>query len=109
MADIGPILVNGAAGQLGAVGRTGMGCEAPSLVLPARGIPEPQRLLYADLPVHYCHLKQSSITYHSDSFQVLDDYEAVRRLAARKKVSASWIVRDAVEQYVQKEAPNQGG
>jgi predicted transcriptional regulator len=29
------------------------------------------------------------------------DYEAVRRLAKEKKVSASWIVRDAVEKYVQ--------
>ena len=38
-------------------------------MLPALGIPEPKRLLYAGLPVHYCQLKQSSISYHSDSFQ----------------------------------------
>jgi Ribbon-helix-helix protein, copG family len=33
------------------------------------------------------------------------DYEVVRRLAAQKKVSASWIVRDAVEKYIQPESP----
>lgn len=30
-----------------------------------------------------------------------EDYAAVRRMAKNKKVSASWIVRDAVEKYVQ--------
>jgi len=32
-----------------------------------------------------------------------EDYETVRRMAKVKKVSASWIVRDAVEKYVQNE------
>jgi len=30
-----------------------------------------------------------------------EDYATVRRLAKEKKVSASWIIRDAVEKYVQ--------
>jgi hypothetical protein len=34
------------------------------------------------------------------------DYEAVRLLAKEKKVSASWIVRDAVEKYIQGENPS---
>ncbi len=34
-----------------------------------------------------------------------EDYEAVRRIAKSKKVSASWVVRDAVEIYVQKDKP----
>jgi metal-responsive CopG/Arc/MetJ family transcriptional regulator len=29
------------------------------------------------------------------------DYQAVRQIAKEKKVSASWVVRDAVEKYVQ--------
>lgn len=29
------------------------------------------------------------------------DYAEVRRMAKEKKVSASWIVRDAVEKYIQ--------
>jgi hypothetical protein len=29
------------------------------------------------------------------------DYSAVIRIAKQKKVSASWVVRDAVEKYVQ--------
>jgi len=29
------------------------------------------------------------------------DYDSVRRMAKEKKVSASWIVRDAVEKYTQ--------
>ncbi|MBE2203933.1 MAG: CopG family transcriptional regulator [Chthoniobacterales bacterium] len=29
------------------------------------------------------------------------DYSEVRRMAKEKKVSASWIVRDAVEKYIQ--------
>jgi metal-responsive CopG/Arc/MetJ family transcriptional regulator len=35
-----------------------------------------------------------------------DDYEAVKRIAKSKKVSASWVVRDAVELYVQKDNPS---
>ena len=31
------------------------------------------------------------------------DYDVVRRLAKAKKVSASWIIRDAVEKYIQGE------
>ncbi|MEI8310876.1 MAG: ribbon-helix-helix protein, CopG family [Verrucomicrobiota bacterium] len=31
------------------------------------------------------------------------DYELVRKLAKIKKVSASWVVRDAVEKYVARE------
>jgi metal-responsive CopG/Arc/MetJ family transcriptional regulator len=34
------------------------------------------------------------------------DYDAVRRMAKEKKVSASWIVRDAVEKYIQGEIPS---
>jgi metal-responsive CopG/Arc/MetJ family transcriptional regulator len=34
-----------------------------------------------------------------------DDYEALKRIAKTKKVSASWVVRDAVEIYVQKDKP----
>ena len=30
-----------------------------------------------------------------------DDYDAVKRIAKIKKVSASWVIRDAVEIYVQ--------
>jgi predicted transcriptional regulator len=30
-----------------------------------------------------------------------NDYDTVRRIAKAKKVSASWVVRDAVEIYVQ--------
>lgn len=32
------------------------------------------------------------------------DYAEVRRMAKGKKVSASWIVRDAVEKYIQEAA-----
>lgn len=32
------------------------------------------------------------------------DYAEVRRMAKEKKVSASWIVRDAVERYIQEAA-----
>ncbi len=35
-----------------------------------------------------------------------DDYTEVRRIAKEKKVSASWVVRDAVERYV-KASPEQ--
>ncbi len=31
------------------------------------------------------------------------DYRVIRRLAKERKVSASWIVRDAVEKYIQGE------
>ena len=31
------------------------------------------------------------------------DYAAVRSMAKNKKVSAAWIVRDAVEKYIQGE------
>lgn len=31
------------------------------------------------------------------------DYKVIRRMAKAKKVSASWIVRDAVEKYIQGE------
>jgi metal-responsive CopG/Arc/MetJ family transcriptional regulator len=34
------------------------------------------------------------------------DYDAVLRMAKEKKVSASWIVRDAVEKYIKGEAPS---
>jgi predicted transcriptional regulator len=34
------------------------------------------------------------------------DYAAVRSLAKNKKVSAAWIVRDAVEKYIQRETPS---
>jgi metal-responsive CopG/Arc/MetJ family transcriptional regulator len=36
-------------------------------------------------------------------------YAVVLELAAKKKVSASWVVRDAIERYIQQEAPNQAG
>lgn len=29
------------------------------------------------------------------------DYAEVRRMAKEKKVSASWVIRDAVEKYIQ--------
>ena len=32
------------------------------------------------------------------------DYAVVRNMAKSKKVSAAWIVRDAVEKYIQNEA-----
>ena len=32
------------------------------------------------------------------------DYAAVRSMAKNKKVSAAWIVRDAVEKYIQGES-----
>ena len=34
------------------------------------------------------------------------DYSAVRSMAKNKKVSAAWIVRDAVEKYIQRETPS---
>jgi len=34
------------------------------------------------------------------------DYDVVLRMAREKKVSASWIVRDAVEKYIQVETPS---
>ena len=34
------------------------------------------------------------------------DYAAVRSMAKKKKVSAAWIVRDAVEKYIQRETPS---
>jgi len=34
------------------------------------------------------------------------DYAAVRSMAKNKKVSAAWIVRDAVEKYIQRETPS---
>jgi metal-responsive CopG/Arc/MetJ family transcriptional regulator len=34
------------------------------------------------------------------------DYDVVLRMAKEKKVSASWIVRDAVEKYIQRESPS---
>jgi hypothetical protein len=33
------------------------------------------------------------------------DYDVVLRMAKEKKVSAAWIVRDAVEKYIQGEIP----
>jgi hypothetical protein len=33
------------------------------------------------------------------------DYDVVCRLAKAKKVSAAWIIRDAVERYIQADAP----
>jgi hypothetical protein len=33
------------------------------------------------------------------------DYDVVCRLAKAKKVSAAWIIRDAVEKYIQADAP----
>ena len=33
------------------------------------------------------------------------DYEVVRRMAQLKKVSAAWVVRDAVEKYIQADMP----
>jgi hypothetical protein len=32
------------------------------------------------------------------------DYDVILRMAKERKVSASWIVRDAVEKYIQGEA-----
>jgi metal-responsive CopG/Arc/MetJ family transcriptional regulator len=34
------------------------------------------------------------------------DYDVVLRMAKEKKVSASWIVRDAVERYIKGETPS---
>lgn len=34
-----------------------------------------------------------------------ESYEQVIRIARRKKVSASWVVRDAVEQYLTADIP----
>jgi predicted transcriptional regulator len=34
-----------------------------------------------------------------------DDYEQVCRLAKARKVSNAWIIRDAVEKYIQADAP----
>jgi predicted transcriptional regulator len=34
-----------------------------------------------------------------------DHYEQVCRIAKAKKVSNAWIIRDAVEKYVQADAP----
>jgi hypothetical protein len=33
------------------------------------------------------------------------DYDVVCRLAKAKKVSAAWIIRDAVEKYIQADTP----
>lgn len=34
-----------------------------------------------------------------------EQYEAIQRTAKKKKVSVAWVVRDAVEQYFDSEAP----
>jgi metal-responsive CopG/Arc/MetJ family transcriptional regulator len=33
------------------------------------------------------------------------DHEEVRRMAKAKKVSKAWIIRDAIEKYIQEDAP----
>ena len=33
------------------------------------------------------------------------DYDELRRIAESKKVSVAWVVRDAVEKYLQEESP----
>ena len=35
----------------------------------------------------------------------LGDYEQVCRIASAKKVSASWVVRDAVDEYLKRDIP----
>lgn len=35
----------------------------------------------------------------------LEDYREIEDLAAQKKVSVAWVVRDAVEQYLAKRRP----
>jgi len=34
-----------------------------------------------------------------------DDYEELQRIADRKKVSVSWVVRDAIEKYLTNLSP----
>jgi len=34
------------------------------------------------------------------------DYDVVLRMAKEKKVSASWVVRDALDKYIQGETPS---
>ena len=34
-----------------------------------------------------------------------DDYDEITRIAQSKKVSASWVVRDAVDQYLSEQNP----
>ena len=34
-----------------------------------------------------------------------EDYEEIVRIAQSKKVSASWVVRDSIDQYLMKEDP----
>ncbi len=40
-------------------------------------------------------ITRASISFNSD------DYEKLERLAAEKKVSLAWVVREAVSQYIQ--------
>jgi hypothetical protein len=35
----------------------------------------------------------------------LDDYEVLERLAKEKRVSVSWVVRDAVDHYLKSQWP----
>jgi hypothetical protein len=39
----------------------------------------------------------------------IKDYEHLCRIARTKKVSASWVVRDAVDKYLQSDIPLFGG
>jgi len=39
----------------------------------------------------------------------IKDYEQLCRIARTKRVSASWVVRDAVDKYLQSDIPLFGG
>ena len=45
--------------------------------------------------------KGTRITVSFDSL----DYDEICRIAEQKRVSASWVVRDAVDQYLRNEMP----
>jgi len=34
-----------------------------------------------------------------------DDYEDLKRLADRNRVSIAWVVRDAIQDYLKRQAP----
>jgi len=45
------------------------------------------------------HTRRTSVTFS------VRDYSELERIAARKKVSVAWVVREAVERYLNEEAP----
>lgn len=45
------------------------------------------------------HTRRTSVTFPNR------DYSELERIAARKKVSVAWVVREAVEKYLSEEEP----